>query len=93
MVKRFNEVGLREQKIINLLLQGYENPEIARELDIAERTVKAHFNRMFRRFGIRGGIKRVKLATMLYKKQLWSERQQDFEAHSSPQTDVSAYAK
>jgi hypothetical protein len=48
---------------------------------------------MFRRFGIRGGIKRIKLATLLYKKQLWSERQQDFEAHSSPQTDVSGYAK
>ena len=83
MVKRFNEVGLREQKIINLLLQGYENPEIARELDIAERTVKAHFNCMFRRFGIRGGIKRVKLATLLYRKQLWLEGEQDSEAHSS----------
>jgi DNA-binding NarL/FixJ family response regulator len=73
MVEKFNELGPREQKIINLLLQGYENSEIARDLKIAERTVKAHFSRMFRRFGIRGGIKRVKLATLLYREQLWLE--------------------
>jgi hypothetical protein len=33
---------------------------------MARRTVKAHFNRMFMRYGIRDGIKRVKLATLLY---------------------------
>ena len=83
MVEKFNELRPQEQKIINLLLQGYENSEIARDLKIAERTVKAHFSRMFRRFGIRGGIKRVKLATLLYRKQLWLEGEQDSEAHSS----------
>jgi DNA-binding NarL/FixJ family response regulator len=43
---------------------------------MAERTVKAHFNRLFMRFGIKGGIKRVKLATLLYRRQLWLEQQQ-----------------
>jgi hypothetical protein len=42
---------------------------------------------MFRRFGIRGGIKRVKLATLLYRKQLWLEEEHDSEAYSSPQAD------
>jgi hypothetical protein len=28
------------------------------------------------RFGIKGGIKRVKLATLLYRRQLWLEKQQ-----------------
>jgi hypothetical protein len=28
------------------------------------------------RFGIKGGIKRVKLATLLYRRQLWLEREQ-----------------
>jgi DNA-binding CsgD family transcriptional regulator len=69
-------LGQRERQIIDLLLQGCDNSEIARDLHIAERTVKAHFNRMFLRFGIKGGIKRVKLATMLYRRQLWLEKQQ-----------------
>src|SRR3981081_570710 len=76
MEEKFNQVGPRERQIIDLLLQGCDNSEIARDLHIAERTVKAHFNRLFLRFGIKGGIKRVKLATLLYRRQLCLERQQ-----------------
>jgi hypothetical protein len=75
MDQPMNRVGRREQQIIDLLLQGCDNSEIAQDLNIAERTVKAHFNRLFLRFGIKNGIKRVKLATMLYRRQLWSEKQ------------------
>lgn len=66
-------LGPREEQIVDLLLQGCDNSEIARQLKMAPRTVKAHFNRLFLRFGIRGGIKRVKLATLLYRRQLCSE--------------------
>src|SRR4051812_32345001 len=66
-------LGPREQQIAELLLQGCDNSEIARQLKMARRTVKAHFNRLFLRFGITGGIKRVKLATILYRRQLCSE--------------------
>jgi DNA-binding NarL/FixJ family response regulator len=76
MEEKLAQVGQRERQIINLLLQGCDNSEIARDLHIAERTVKAHFNRLFVRFGIKDGIKRVKLATMLYRRQLWLEKQQ-----------------
>jgi DNA-binding NarL/FixJ family response regulator len=76
MEEKFAEVGQRERQVIDLLLQGCGNSEIARDLHIAERTVKAHFNRLFLRFGIKGGIKRVKLATMFYRRQLWLEKQQ-----------------
>ncbi|MGA2424390.1 MAG: helix-turn-helix transcriptional regulator [Terriglobales bacterium] len=76
MEEKFDQVAPRERQIIDLLLQGCDNAEIARDLNIAERTVKAHFNRLFLRFGIKGGIKRVKLATLLYRRQLWQERQQ-----------------
>ena len=62
-------LGPREQQIVELLLQGCDNAEIASELKMARRTVKAHFNRLFLRFGITGGIKRVKLATLLYRRQ------------------------
>ncbi|MGZ5529272.1 MAG: response regulator transcription factor [Limisphaerales bacterium] len=62
-------LGPREQQIVELLLQGCDNAEIASQLKMARRTVKAHFNRLFLRFGISGGIKRVKLATLLYRRQ------------------------
>src|SRR3954447_21773898 len=66
-------LGPREQQIVELLLQGCDNAEIAKQLKMARRTVKAHFNRLFLRFGITGGIKRVKLATLLYRRQLCSQ--------------------
>jgi DNA-binding NarL/FixJ family response regulator len=66
-------LGPREQQIVELLLQGCDNAEIASQLKMARRTVKAHFNRLFLRFGITGGIKRVKLATLLYRRQTCQE--------------------
>jgi DNA-binding NarL/FixJ family response regulator len=66
-------LGPREQQIVELLLQGCDNAEIASQLKMARRTVKAHFNRLFLRFGITGGIKRVKLATLLYRRQACQE--------------------
>jgi regulatory LuxR family protein len=63
----------RDQQIVDLLLQGCDNTEIAKQLSMAPRTVKAHFNRLFLKFGITQGIKRVKLATMFYRRQLWLE--------------------
>ena len=66
-------LGPREQQIAELLLQGCDNDEIARQLKMARRTVKAHFNRLFLRFGITDGVKRVKLATLLYRRQLCLE--------------------
>jgi DNA-binding NarL/FixJ family response regulator len=58
-------LGPREQQIVDLLLQGCDNAEIATQLNMARRTEKAHINRLFLRFGITGGIKRVNLATQL----------------------------
>jgi DNA-binding NarL/FixJ family response regulator len=60
----------RQQQIANLLLQGCDNAEIARVLKMNRRTVKAYFNRLFLQFGISDGIKRVKLATLLYRNRL-----------------------
>ena len=73
MKERTVRLGPRETQITELLLQGCDNTEIAKQLKMARRTVKAHFNRLFLRFGITGGIKRVKLATLLYRRQLCSE--------------------
>ena len=62
------KLGPREQQIADLVLQGYGTEEMAAELKIKRRTVKAHLARLFMRFGIRSGIKRVKLATLLYRR-------------------------
>jgi DNA-binding NarL/FixJ family response regulator len=84
-----SQMGPREQQLVELLLQGCDNAEIARDLNIAERTVKAHFNRLFQRYGIKGGIKRVKLATLLYRRQLCSENQQTAARQASANTSSS----
>src|SRR5215468_1645507 len=73
MTEKLARLAPREQQIVDLLLQGCDNDDIAKQLKMARRTVKAHFNRLFLRFGIHGGIKRVKLATLLYRRQLCSE--------------------
>lgn len=79
----------REEQIVELLLQGCENDEIARQLKIARRTVKAHFNRLFLRFGISGGIKRVKLATLLYRRQLCLQASGTGEGHPANESTES----
>jgi DNA-binding NarL/FixJ family response regulator len=50
-------------------MQGCDQAEIAKELKLARRTVKAYFNKMFIRTGLSDftGIKRVQLAVMLYR--------------------------
>jgi DNA-binding NarL/FixJ family response regulator len=63
-------LGKRDRQIAELLLQGCDNEDIAKQLNIRRRTVKAHFNRLFLRFGIKEGIKRVKLAVLLYRRQI-----------------------
>ena len=96
-------LGPREQQIAELLLQGCDNTEIARQLKMASRTVKAHFNRLFLRFSITGGIKRVKLATILYRRQLCSENsgmgtgypasENDESSNSSPKDSKTAKSR
>ena len=65
-------VTRREEQILQLLLEGCSNKEIADELKISPRTVKQHLRSLFQRAGITGGRKRVKLATAL----LWKEQLQ-----------------
>ena len=49
-------LGPRERQIVELLVQGSDNAEIARELKMSPRTVKVPFNRLCLRFGISDGI-------------------------------------
>jgi DNA-binding CsgD family transcriptional regulator len=59
------KLGPREREVLKVLLTGANNQKIAQVLGMAKRTVKAHFNRLFLKFGISGGVKRVKLAIVV----------------------------
>jgi ATP/maltotriose-dependent transcriptional regulator MalT len=60
------KVTPRDQQVLNLLVQGCSNKEIAGQLNISPRTVKQHLRTLFLRAGIRDGRKRVKLAIAMY---------------------------
>jgi DNA-binding NarL/FixJ family response regulator len=58
----------RDQQVLDLLVGGCSNKEIAGQLSISPRTVKQHLRTLFLRAGIRDGRKRVKLAIAIFEK-------------------------
>jgi len=56
----------RDREVLDLLVQGCSNKEIAERLNISPRTVKQHLRTLFLRAGIKDGRKRVKLATAAF---------------------------
>ena len=58
----------RDEEVLQLLVQGCSNKEIAVQLRISPRTVKQHLRTLFLRAGIRDGRKRVRLATAAFEK-------------------------
>jgi DNA-binding NarL/FixJ family response regulator len=63
------KVTPRDQQVLNLLVLGCSNKEIAGQLNISPRTVKQHLRTLFLRAGIRDGRKRVKLAIAIFAKE------------------------
>jgi DNA-binding NarL/FixJ family response regulator len=63
------KVTPRDQQVLNLLVQGCSNKEIAGQLNISPRTVKQHLRTLFLRAGIRDGRKRAKLAIAILDKE------------------------
>jgi DNA-binding NarL/FixJ family response regulator len=63
------KITSRDQQVLNLLVQGCSNKEIAAELEISPRTVKQHLRTLFLRAGIKQGRKRVILATAVFEKE------------------------
>jgi DNA-binding NarL/FixJ family response regulator len=46
------DLSAREEEVLRLVAQGMANKQIARRLDITERTVKAHLTNVFRQLGV-----------------------------------------
>ena len=63
------KITQRDEQVLNLLVQGCSNKEIAAGLNISPRTVKQHLRTLFLRAGIRDGRKRVKLATAVFQRE------------------------
>jgi two-component system nitrate/nitrite response regulator NarL len=53
---------LRQLEVINMLGRGFSNKEIARALDVAERTVKAHVSAVFEALNVRNRTQAVLVA-------------------------------
>jgi len=47
-------VTKREQQIVDGVARGLRNKEIARQLNISEKTVKSHLNNIFQKLGLEG---------------------------------------
>src|SRR5580692_5050217 len=62
------KVTPRDQQVLDLLVEGCSNKEIAGQLSISPRTVKQHLRTLFLRAGIRDGRKRVRLATAAFER-------------------------
>jgi DNA-binding NarL/FixJ family response regulator len=59
---KIGHISGREQEIIECIRQGLSNNEIARRLTLSPHTVKAHLNRIFRKFNITSRSKLMALA-------------------------------
>ena len=56
-----------------MLCLAMSNREMATELGIQTRTVKNYLHQMYREYGINSGVRRVKLAVLLFRKRLERE--------------------
>jgi len=53
-----------EKQIVFLICEGFRNKEIGKKLEISEKTVKSHCNRIYKKVGV---TDRLQLATYIYK--------------------------
>lgn len=61
---RFNALTEREREVLDLLLAGRSNKEVAELLNISHRTVEVHRSKIMRKTGARNGIDLVRRAVM-----------------------------
>jgi DNA-binding NarL/FixJ family response regulator len=51
-----DQLTKREQQIVDGVARGLRNKEIARQLNISEKTVKSHLNNIFQKLGLEGRV-------------------------------------
>lgn len=63
------ELSPREMEVIQLVIQGYKNRDIAQKLFISEKTVKNHLSAIFNKLGVSD---RLELTLYVFEKRLFS---------------------
>jgi two-component system, NarL family, nitrate/nitrite response regulator NarL len=58
-VGQLDSLTAREKEIVELIVEGATNKEVAQALDIGERTVKGHMSNIFRKLGVPDRLKLV----------------------------------
>ena len=61
---RFNALTEREREVLDLLLAGRNNKEVAEILNISHRTVEVHRSKIMRKTGARNGIDLIRRAVL-----------------------------
>lgn len=61
-MKNINILTSRELKVLSLIIEGKNNPEIAKELFISIHTVKAHIESIYKKLGVHNKVQAAVLA-------------------------------
>jgi two-component system, NarL family, response regulator DegU len=64
-----SELSAREMEVIELVVQGYKNRDIAQKLFISEKTVKNHLSAIFNKLGV---ADRLELTLYVFEKRIFS---------------------
>jgi DNA-binding NarL/FixJ family response regulator len=64
-----SDLSAREMEVIELVVQGYKNRDIAQKLFISEKTVKNHLSAIFNKLGV---ADRLELTLYVFEKRLFS---------------------
>jgi two-component system, NarL family, nitrate/nitrite response regulator NarL len=51
--RRYSALSPRERQVMHLAAKGFPNKAIARELNVAEGTIKLHLHRVYQKLGIK----------------------------------------
>ena len=60
---KFDSLSAREHEVLNLILEGRLTKQIARQLDISDKTVETHRSRIAKKFGVHSAIQLVQTVT------------------------------
>lgn len=53
---KYNKLTEREKEVLELIVQGKSNPQIAKELVLSIHTVKAHLESIFKKLGVHNKV-------------------------------------
>ena len=53
---KYNNLTEREKEVLELIIQGKSNPQIANELILSSHTVKAHLESIYKKLGVHNKV-------------------------------------